>query len=216
MNRVQKLLKTYPELKPLAKLTTAKKIQDFLNDLPLNAGSDWNTCRSAVKTLQAKKAHCLEGAFVGAAALYFQGQKPLLLDLKTSTPDYDHVVVLFKKYGHWGALSKTGHAVLRYREPIYQTIRELALSYFHEYFLDSGKKTLRAYSQPFNLLHFETDWLWADYDLWQIAEDLDDSPHFKILTPKMIANLRPADPLEIAAGKLVEKNHTQGKTIKTK
>ncbi|OHA61679.1 MAG: hypothetical protein A2117_02730 [Candidatus Wildermuthbacteria bacterium GWA2_46_15] len=204
MKSREKLLKQYPEFKKLRALKNPKKIQDFLNALPINWGKDWNTCRSVLSTLRAGKAHCIEGAFVAAAALYFNGQKPLVMDLKTTQDDYDHVVTLFKVNGCWGALSKTSHAVLRYREPIYKTLRELALSYFHEYFLDNGKKTLRSFSDPFDLRQYGDDWLVADYDLWQIPEELDDSPHKKILTPKMIVFLRKADKIEIKAGKLKE------------
>lgn len=199
-----KLLRQYPEFRPIAALKNPKKIQDYLNNLPINWGRDWNTCRSVLATLRAGKAHCIEGAFVAAAALYFNGLKPLVMDLKTTHDDYDHVVTLFKVNGYWGAFSKTSHAVLRYREPIYKTLRELALSYFHEYFLDNGKKTLRSFSEPFDLRQYGDDWLIADYDLWQIPEELDDSPHQKLLTPAMIAALRRADKVEIAAGKIKE------------
>lgn len=205
MTALNKLFKQYPEFKKLRGLKNPKKIQDYLNALPINWGADWNTCRSVLATLKAGKAHCLEGAFVGAAALYFNGHKPLLLDLKTTRDDFDHVVALFQHNGCWGALSKTSHAVLRYREPIYKNLRELALSYFHEYFLDNGKKTLRSFSAPFDLRQYGKDWLVADYDLWQIPEDLDDSPHEKLLTSKMIAALRQADAIEIQAGKIKER-----------
>lgn len=190
------------EFKKLQTLNEPRKIQDFLNKIPINWGHNWNTCRSALTTLKAHKAHCIEGAFVGAAALYLNGHKPLLMDLQTTPDDYDHVVVLFKKNNRWGALSKTNHAVLRYRDPVYKSPRELALSYFNEYFLDNGKKTLRGFSYPFNLMRYGLAWLVADYDLWQIPEDLDDAPHEKFLTRAMIASLRKADPIEIKAGQL--------------
>lgn len=84
---------------------------------------------------QVNQAHCIEGALLAALALYVRGEKPLLLDLSRQKTDQEHVVALFRKNGYWGALSKTNHAVLRYRDPVYRTVRELALSYFHEYFL---------------------------------------------------------------------------------
>jgi hypothetical protein len=96
----------------------------------------------------------MEGALLAAAILEFHGQKPLLMDLRSASEDLDHVVALFRQFGCWGAISKTNHAVLRYREPIYKTVRELAMSYFHEYFLDNGKKTLRAYSIPVDVRFF--------------------------------------------------------------
>ncbi len=184
------------------KLSTPAKIQDFLNTLPYNFETNGETCRSPREVLIHKKAHCLEGACLAAAVLWYHGEKPLLLDLRSTRNDLDHVVALFKKNGCWGAISKTNHAVLRYREPVYKTIRELALSYFHEYFLDTGEKTMRDYSQPFSLISYGTEWVTSVEDLWDIGADLDDSPHISILPVGI--KLRRADKVEIAAGKLVE------------
>ncbi len=115
----------------------------------------------------------------------------------------DHVVALIKKDGYWGALSKTSHAVLRYREPVYKTIRELALSYFHEYFTNDGKKNLRSFSKPYNIeTHFGVTWVESEDDLYEIAVALDEHAHEKILTATMERNLRRADAIEIRAGKL--------------
>jgi hypothetical protein len=119
------------------KLSTPQKIQDFLNSLKFNFEDDGETCMSPRQVLLKGKAHCMEDAMFAAAALEFHGHKPLILDLRATERPYDsdHVVAVFKKFGCFGAISKTNHAVLRYREPIYKSIRELALSYFHEYFL---------------------------------------------------------------------------------
>ncbi len=186
------------------RLSTPVKIQDFVNSLPSNFEPDGETCRSPRYVLKTKTAHCLEGAFFVAAALWYHGHEPLLLDLKANKKDFDHVVALFKQNGYWGAISKTNHAVLRYREPIYKTVRELALSYFHEYFTDNGTKTLRAFSKPFSLKKFGTSWITQQEDLWELGAALDDSPHFPILTKQMEKLLRKADKIEIEAGKLVE------------
>ena len=158
--------------------------------------------------MKKREAHCFEGALLAAVALQMQGQKPLLLDLKTVRPDFDHVVALFKKDGYWGAISKTNHAVLRYREPVYKSIRELAMSYFHEYFLKDGRKTLRSFSKPFDLSKaaFDIDWLTGKENLANLAHKLDRSPHTKILSPKQIRNLRKADKIEIKSGEIVEYN----------
>lgn len=187
----------------IRKLSTPRKIQDFLETLPANFEESGETCMSPRRVLEVRKAHCMEGAMFAAAVLWYHGQEPLLLDLKTVPGDYDHVVALFKQHGYWGAISKTNHAVLRYREPIHKTIRELALSYFHEYFLDNGKKTLRSYSRrPFNLRQFKLEWLTASEDLWYIPQALDAAPHDAILNAQMIRLLRKADPIEREAGKL--------------
>ena len=191
-------------------LNTPQKIQDFLNTLAMRTQSDGHIVRSPKIVLQDNQATCIEGALLAAAALMTHGKRPLLLDLKVdenNNDDVDHVVALFRQNGSWGALSKTGHAVLRYREPIYKTVRELALSYFHEYFTDDGKKTLRSFSKPFDIEeHFGDSWIESTKDLYEIAVALDDSPHEAILTRDMEGGLRLADTIEIKAGKLKERN----------
>ncbi len=172
------------ELAVLKQLSTPHKIQDFLDKLPINYEKDGDTCYSPRMALRAGKAHCIEGALIAAVSLWLQGERPLLLDLKTLdiNIDSDHVVALYKKNGYFGAISKTNRAVLRFRDPIYKTVRELALSYFHEYFLPTtGQKTLRSYSRPFSLARFGTDWVTSEEGLWDIAEALDNSPHFSLI-----------------------------------
>ncbi len=187
------------------KLSTPAKIQDYLNSLPYNFETSGETCSSPRIVIQKKRAHCLEGAYLAAAVLWYHGERPLLLDLRSTHRDLDHVVALFKRNGCWGAISKTNHAVLRYRESIYRTIRELALSYFHEYFLDDGTKTMRDYSKAFDLRRYGNTWITSPDDLWEIGADLDDSPHTDILPKAMTAKmLRKADDVEIKAGKIVE------------
>lgn len=184
-------------------LKTPAHIQDFLNILPYNFTED--TCMAPRAVLQKNAAHCLEGACLAAAVLWYHGEKPLLLDLKSTKTDLDHVVALFKRNDCWGAISKTNHAVLRYREPIYRTVRELALSYFHEYFLEDGTKTMRSFSKPFSLISYGTSWLTDEEGLWQIGADLDDSTHTSILPKDMHArNLRKADAIEIQAGAIIQ------------
>ncbi|HYD93651.1 MAG TPA: hypothetical protein VEB18_04350 [Candidatus Paceibacterota bacterium] len=187
------------------KLSTPEKIQDFLDAMPINHEHGGETCTSPAHTLERKTAHCLEGALLAAAALWSHGHEPLLLNLKSSPGDDDHAVALFRRNGRWGAISKTNHAVLRYRDPIYATPRELALSYFHEYFLNTtGKKTLLAYSKPFNLKRFGKKWITADTNLWDIAYALRKSPHTLIVPTKDRRRLRPASAIERKAGSLVE------------
>ena len=192
------------EFKTFRRLNTPQKIQDFLNSIPINFEEKGETLMSPRRVLREKKAHCMEGALLAAAALWMNGEKPLLLDIKTTKDDMEHVVALFKKFGRWGAISKTNHVVLRYREPVYKSVRELAMSYFHEYFLDSGKKTMRSFSGPFDLRRFGKEWLTSEKNLWYISKALDKSPHEKILTPVMAKKLRKADLIEAKAGKLKE------------
>jgi hypothetical protein len=167
-----------------------------------------HTYASPLVVLETGKAHCMEGAMLAAAALWRQGRPPLLLDIKTTDTDDDHVIALFKEGNRWGAVSKTNHAVLRYRDAVYHNPRELAMSYFNEYFLDSGIKTMRSYSVPFDLSKYGKKngdgWLTSRGDLADIAADLDFSRHFQILKKDDVHKLRRADKSEIEAGKIVE------------
>lgn len=166
----------------LRSLSTPRKIQDFLDRLPINYEKNGETHFSPRRVLQERKAHCIEGALLAAAALWFHGRKPLLLDLKTKLLDDEHVVALFRENGYWGAISKTNHAVVRYRDPIYRTIRELALSYFHEYFRDhDGMKTLVSYSRPFDLRTLGDSWITSNEDLWDLDDRLNAAPHFPVV-----------------------------------
>jgi hypothetical protein len=202
-------MRTFPlssqsEFSVFKKLNSPEKIQDFLNSLPFNFEKGGDTMRSPQETLRTKKAHCLEGALLAAAILWYHGEQPLLLDLETTHKDQSHVVALFKRNGLWGAISKTNHAVLRYRDPVYTTVRELVLSYFNEYFLDTGIKTLRTYSRPFSLLTFTDDWLTTSKSLWHIEKKLIASPHVRIAPASALNKLRRADAVEIKTGKITE------------
>ena len=189
----------------MRKINTPAKVQDFLNSLEFNFEQDGKqTLKSPVRVLREKNAHCLEGALLGAYIMSLQGQKPLILHLKTAKGDFDHIIALFKDDGLWGALSKTNHGVLRYREPVYKNIRELVMSYFHEYFLDDGRKTLRQYSEPLDLNVFEKGWETEAEDLWGIDEELDKIKHYDIAPKKVFKKLRKADPIERQMGKITE------------
>lgn len=184
------------EWQTLKKLNTPAKIQDFLNKLPFNHEEKGETYMSVSEALRMRRAHCFEGALIAAAALWVHGERPLLLDLSTDPIDDDHVVALFKKNGFWGAISKTNHTILRYREPVYKSVRELAMSYFHEYFLTDGSKTMRRFSKPYHLPRKNLDWLRSKEPLFSLVDKLDMIQHINVLTPAQIKNLRPADKIE--------------------
>ena len=200
------------ELARLKGINTPSKVQDFLNSLKINFELDGDTCLSPRKVLREGHAHCMEGAILAAAILRLQGFKPLIVDLETNDKDYDHAIAVFQKKGHWGAISKTNHAVLRYREPIYRNLRELAMSFFHEYFLSSnGKKTLRRYSVPVDLSRFDSKkWMISEEDVWFIPEALCYARHFDLLTRSQIASLRKADKTEIIAGDVLQYKKPKG------
>ncbi|EKD76416.1 MAG: hypothetical protein ACD_43C00120G0001 [uncultured bacterium] len=193
------------EVAILKKLSTPIKIQNFLDAMPLNWEKQGETYMSPRRVMRAHKMHCFEGALLAAAALWLRGEPPLIFDLRVKGDD-DHVVALYKRHGHWGAISKTNHASLRFRDPIYKTLRELALSYFHEYFSNqTSKKILREYStKPFNLKRFGTQWITAEEDLYKIVDAIDAAPHSTIIPKSNIKYLRKADVMELRAGKLIE------------
>ncbi|MBS3081179.1 hypothetical protein J4221_06925 [Candidatus Pacearchaeota archaeon] len=190
----------------LKNLNTPSKIQDFLNNLKINFEEQGDTCMSPRMVLRTKKAHCIEGALVAATALRINSYPPLIVDLEASKHDYDHVVCVFKKNNCWGAITKTNHAVLRYREPVYKNIRELVMSFFHEYFTNhNGKKTLRSYSKPVNLEIFDKyNWIASEENVWFIPDYLTKIKHYSLLNKSQIRVLRKADLIEIKAGTLVE------------
>jgi hypothetical protein len=204
MPQIPRAIARHPAFGPLRALRTPRRVQDFLDTIPINHERRGETCSSPLVTLRRRSAHCMEGALVAALAIWMQGGEPLIMDLKTGADDVDHLVALFRRHGHWGAVAKTNHAVLRYREPIFRDLHALAASFFHEYTLPNGKKTLRSYSRPFDLRRYSGDWVASSDPLWDLERAIDRSPHEPLLSRAQIAGLRPADPIEIRAGKLRE------------
>jgi hypothetical protein len=172
---------TAPEQRALRRLSTPWKIQKYLDALPYNKEHGGETCRSPRRTLRDQTAHCLEAALLAAAALRVNGHPPLILDLE-SVRDDDHVIAVYRIDGCWGAMAKSNYAGLRFREPVYRTLRELVMSYFEHYYNPSGEKTLRAFSRPVNLRRFDRmNWMTAEEDVWEIPEYLTTISHTKIL-----------------------------------
>jgi hypothetical protein len=187
----------------LARLSTPQKIQDFISALAINREEGGDTCHSVVKALQHGHAHCIEAAFVGATALWMGGLPPLLMDMQAKG-DCDHVIALFRSHGCWGAISKSNHVWLRWRDPVYRSLRELAMSYFHEY-TNTKKKTLRTYSASFDLRRFPVEkWVTNEESCWEVGAALDDSRHYNLLTSAQIRALKSRDSLELKADKLLE------------
>jgi hypothetical protein len=158
--------------KLLRRLSSPEKIQKYLDDLPYNTEKGGETCRSPRLVIENNTAHCFEAALFAAAALRVNGRPPLILDLE-SVRDVDHVIAVYRSNGCWGAIAKSNYAGLRFRSPVYRTLRELALSYFEHYFNLKGEKTLRAYSRPVSLTRFDSlQWMTSDEPLWAIPEYL--------------------------------------------
>lgn len=182
------------------RLRSPEKIQRFLDDLAYNKEPDGPTCRSPRMVLRDRTGHCMEGALLGAAALRMIGHEPLLLDFEAVRDD-DHVLALFRLRGHWGAVAKSNYSGLRYREPVYRSLRELAMSYFEHYYNLRKEKTLRRYSRPVNLKRFDRiGWMTAEQDVWAIPEYLCVVSHTPLLAPKLISKLGPVDERLFASG----------------
>lgn len=181
---------TPSELRWLRSLKTPVGVQKFLDDLPYNLSY---TARSPKRVLHDRIASCLEGGIFAAAALRIIGFPPLIFDLEAEQ-DTDHVVAIFKVRGHWGAVAKSNFTGCRYREPVYRTLRELAMSYFNIYFNLRGERTLRRYSRPVNLARFDRrNWMTTEKPIWFIAEHLCEIPHIALLTPAMEKDLSRLD-----------------------
>src|SRR5438477_11420157 len=184
------------------RLDQPAKIQRFLDEIPYNIEADGETFRSPRRVLADRTANCIEGAVLAAAALRVQGQPPLVMDL-TAVRDEDHVIAVFRRQGLWGAIATSKFTGLRYREPVYRTLRELAMSYFEHYFNLAGERTLRGHGRPVNLARFDgLHWMTAEHDLWPIAEHLERIPHLALLPPAVGRQLTRLDGRLKAAGLL--------------
>jgi hypothetical protein len=193
------------EQRALARLDTPQKIQTFIEKLPPNFELKGDTCMSPRGVLKTRTAHCAEAAVLAVAALIYHGKPAWLMDIQALPSDQDHIVTLFKECGLWGAISKTNHAVLRWRDPIYRSVRELAMSYAHEYNLNYGKKSIQAYSKPFSLTRYApARWLITPDDLYWLMEDIDDSPHLPMAPKSVLRRMRRMTRVELKSQDVTE------------
>jgi hypothetical protein len=189
---------TAEEGRLLRSLSSPRRIQDFLFSLPANFEEEGDTLYSVRRVLRHRRAHCIEAAFVAACALWLQGEPPLVIDM-AAQGDADHVIAVFRSDGCWGAISKSNHIWLRWRDPIYRTVRELVMSYFHEY-VDGKRKTLRSFSRPVDLRRFPAGmWITSEEDCWEVGAALTDVPHVPVLTSAQLRRLVPRDGIEVLA-----------------
>jgi len=194
---------TAEEWRILNRLKTPHLIQRFLDeDINYNKELDGETCRSPRRVLRDRLGHCMEGALLAAAALRVQGRPPLVVYL-ASVRDDDHLLAVYRQDGHWGAIAKSNYAGLRSREPVYRTLRELAISYFEHYYNHEGEKTLRGYSAPIDLARFDArGWMTAEEDLWDVSDYVALRRQYPLITPAMERRLAPMDRRLYDAGKV--------------
>ncbi len=186
----------------LSSLDAPAKIQAFLDTCPYVADYE-NRCPARV--LAERRAHCLDGGLFGAMALRRLGFPPVVVDIFPDPGmDDDHVLAIFKVNGYYGAVAKSNFVGLRYRDPVYHTLRELIMSYFEQFYNIDGVKTLRTYALPLNLSRYDRlDWEWKDSGADALEKILLARKRKTLITPEMAAVLAPADPLVYKAGMLV-------------
>ena len=192
------------ELAVLQRLRTPEKAQEFVYELKQNFEPNGDTCNSIRVVLRTRRAHCIEGAMVAACALWLNGEPPLLLDMQ-AVHDFDHVIALFRRRGRWGAISKTNGIGLRWRDPIYANLRELSMSYFHEYYNDRDRKSLRTYSRPFDLRRLDPKiWATAEDGAWDLIDALEATRHYDLVSGAQARALTRRDPFERRVGALLQ------------
>ncbi len=193
------------ELRKLRSFKNPYGIQRFLDDMPYHLA---DTAWSPRVVLRENTSHCFEGALLAAAALRANGYPSLILDLEAEN-DTDHVIAIFRTNGHWGAVAKSNYTGCRYREPVYRTLRELALSYFDVYFNLRRERSLRTFSRPVNMVRFDhLHWMTTEKPIWFVAEYLLTIHHYKLLKPAVARKLNRLDDRSFRAGCLgrAEKN----------
>jgi hypothetical protein len=187
---------TAAEFAILRRLNTPQKIQAFVYGLQQNFELGGDTCRPVRQVLRDRSAHCIEGAMLAAAALWVHGEPPLIMDMR-AVRDFDHVVAVFRRRGRWGAISKTNGIGLRWRDPVYGSLRELAMSYFHEYTNRRDHKTLREFSVPYDLRRVKPEiWVTGEKNAWAVAETLDELRHFPLMNAHHLKAVLRRDPFE--------------------
>jgi hypothetical protein len=181
----------------LARLSTPQRIQAFVDALPVNHEIGGETVLSVREVLRQRRAHCIEAAFVAACALWVHGRPPLVMHMDCDPADWPHVVALFRRGRAWGAISKSNHIGLRFRDPVYSSLRELAMSYFHEYTDRRGRRTLVSYSSAFDLRRLDPAmWVTAATQCWTAHDRLAALRHTPLLTARQRGGLSRLDPFE--------------------
>jgi hypothetical protein len=186
-------------------LSSPQEIQAFLNRIPMNHEVGGETMLSVQQVIRQRRAHCMEGALLAACALWIHGERPEVMHLDCANDDYPHVVTLFRRGGCWGAISKTNGISLRYRDPVYRTLRELAISYFHEYCDKRGRKTLRSFSRPFDLRRLDPNiWVTNEGACLEAHGRLVSLRHYKLIAASQQRILSSRNAFERRVAKIVQ------------
>ncbi len=203
--RREELGLTPREFAVLQRLETPQKIQAFLNSITINHEIGGETVLSVREVIRQRRSHCIEGAFLAACSLWVHGQPPLVMHLDCDLSDYPHVIAVFRQHRHWGAISKTNGVGLRYRDPIYRSLRELAMSYMHEYSNKQHRKTLRSYSGAFDMRRLDPSlWVTSEAPCWEAHDRLAATRHYPLISRHQEKLLSTRDPFERLITKLLQ------------
>jgi hypothetical protein len=187
------------EMRLLKTLRTPADIQAFLDGIVYSA-DDFS--RTPLRVLKDRQANCFDGAMFAAAAFQVNGSAPLLLDMRAVNDD-DHVIAVYRRHGCLGAVAKSNFVGLRFREPVYRTVRELVMSYFEDYYNTAREKTMRSYSRPLDVRSIKgIEWLSDEKAPDAIADQLDSMRHYPVMTRAMILGLNLTDERRCQAGLL--------------
>ena len=190
---------TPSERAALRRLSTPARIQAFLDGLDYRTEDEPASPR---RVLAERRAHCLDGALLAAAALRRLGHEPMVLGM-WAVRDDGHVIALFRRDGAWGAIAKSNFTGLRHREPVYRDVRELVMSYFEDYFNADGERTLRMHTPPLRLARFDRmGWETRDEAVDAIDSALKALPDRHLLTPSQSRRLARVDRRSMEAGML--------------
>jgi len=189
----------------LARLATPERIQAFVDAIPANHEAGGETVLSVREVLRQRRAHCIEGAFVAACALWINGRPPLVMHLDCDPADWPHVIALFRRGRAWGAISKSNHIGLRHRDPVYRSLRELAMSYFHEYCDSRGRRTLVSHTAAFDLRKMDPAlWVTSGAPCWEAHDRLASRRHYPLVTARQRAELSSLDPFERKVARIAQ------------
>ena len=193
------------EFAQLERLSSPRRIQDLLNAIPANHEPQGETVHSVRGVLRHHVAHCIEGALLAACALWVHGEPPLVMHLDCDPADWPHVIALFRRGRAWGALSKSNHIGLRHRDPVYRSLRELAMSYFHEYFDSRGRRTLVSHTSAFDLRRIDPAlWVTSDAPCWEAHDRLANRRHYPLVTARQRSDLWRLGPFERKVARIAQ------------
>lgn len=158
---------------------TPAQVQAFVRALPYNWETDGPTLRTFRGVVRHREAHCLEAVLAAATILEQHGFPPLVLDLE-SQDGLDHVLMLFRIGGRWGAIGKSRDAGLHGRRPAFRTIRALVYSYVDPYVDGSGRIVGYGVGHLDELVR--GDWRLGERNVWEVERALYRLPHTRLRT----------------------------------